>query len=122
MTDFKDDELEASIKSFLKKNLPSPPSASPDEIDIILRKIEPAPKLQLKWFAIPTVALAGLLVFWMSLQTPKMVPAPLSTTIVQPEVIVDQTVGMLDEDDFDLFDEESPTLEIGEDYLILAGL
>lgn len=118
MSDFKDDNL----KSFLKRNQPTPPSAKAEELSLILKKLEPTPKFQFKWFAIPTAALAGLLAFWFSMQTPEVDAPSAPRTIIQQQANNEQQVAMLGDDDFDLFEEEAPTLEVGEEYLTLAGL
>lgn len=118
MTDFKDNQL----KNFLQRHQPKSPTAPKDELGQILKQVEPKPSIRFNWFVIPTAIAAGLMAFWISMQPATEVsPPPVpSITEQQPEEL--NQVALIDDEDVDLFDDEKPTLEIGEDYLTLAGL
>lgn len=118
MSEFNNDNL----KNFLQRHQPKAPSAPGQELNQILKKIEPTSSFRYKWFLVPTAFAAGLMAFWISMQqSENNLPAPILTVKEQPALDSNQ-VALLDDEDFDLFEDEKPTLEIGEDYLTLAGL
>lgn len=118
MTDFKDNQL----KNFLQRHQPKAPPAPKEELVQILMQIEPPPSIRYKWFVFPTAIAAGLLAFWISMQpVTEVIPPPAQSITEQQSEDLNQ-VALIDDEDVDLFDDEKPTLEIGEDYLTLAEL
>lgn len=118
MKDFDDNNL----KSFLQRHQPKAPAGPEQELNQILKKIKPTSSFRFKWFAIPTAVAAGLMAFWISMQPSTLtVPTPEKSVSEQPIAEAPQ-VALLDDEDIDFFEDEKPTLEIGQDYLTLAGL
>lgn len=109
-----DDEL----NMFLKNNKPDHPSAQAYEFEQILRQLDIKDektnfftKISLGFV---TAAFVGLCIFM--LQSP-------SSSIINTSPVPNTTINAAaaDDDDIDFVDSELPTMDIGENYLNLAG-
>lgn len=127
------DSYDNNLKNFLKRNQPTAPAPDLNEFNQILSKVQPplAKSPFRSWFVVPTLIAASILAIWISVETPKNtnLPAPIaaavpidSRTVIDQDVELEVPVNSDEDDDTDLLAEELPTLEVGEDYLMLASL
>ncbi|OFZ28290.1 MAG: hypothetical protein A2622_04095 [Bdellovibrionales bacterium RIFCSPHIGHO2_01_FULL_40_29] len=106
MSQFNDDQL----KALLQKNQPKAPSAEDGEFSQILARAKTIEKsrFKLQWVGLGSAIAASFLAFWISIQQPNEL----------------QDIAMPTEqisDDFDLYNEEWPTMDVGEDFIELAS-
>ena len=107
-----DDEL----KAFMKNNQPEPPLAEAGELNALMRKLKletKQPETNSIWMWLATGVAASLFMFQFLTTTPTVTPAPLVTTAA--------TATVSTEDEEEYTEADVPTLDIGEEYLTLAG-
>lgn len=104
-----DDEL----KAFMKNNQPEAPAAEAGELNSIMRKLKleaKQPESNSVWMWLATGVAASLFMFQFLTTAPQVNTAPQMTT---------SAVSTEDEEEYTELD--VPTLDIGEEYLTLAG-
>lgn len=107
-----DDEL----NSFVKQNQPRPPDAEPQELNLLKRKLnleDKATELNSVWLWLVTGLAASVFIF--QFLTTNLTITP------EPAVTVAATTPTLIEEDDEFSEASAPTLDVGEDYLTLAG-
>lgn len=107
-----DDEL----NSFVKQHQPEPPQAEAHELNLLKRKLNLQDKQTESnsvWLWLATGLAASLFMFHFLTTNPAVTPeASLAATVTSPASV---------EEDDEYSEASSPTLDVGEDYLILAG-
>ena len=108
-----DDEL----KAFIKNNQPEAPQAEAGELNSIMRRLKletKQPESNSVWLWLATGVAASLFMFQFLTKAPVVNSAPQVTTAA--------TSAMSNDDDDEEYTElDVPTLDVGEEYLTLAG-
>lgn len=110
-----DDEL----KSFVKQNQPEAPKAESGELSSLMRKLklkEPEAQTNPMWMWLSTGIAASVFMFHFLVVNPINPTLP-EVTQINEGAAVPASVAIEEEEDFNA----APTLDIGEEYLTLAG-
>lgn len=110
-----DDEL----KSFIKEHQPQAPKADAGELNSLMRQLnlkQPESSSNTIWLWLSTGLAASLFMFHFLTVTPTITEPPVVTTAVTSET---QPVSVEEDDEYT--EASVPTLDVGEEYLTLAG-
>ncbi|MCM2352187.1 MAG: hypothetical protein NDI63_01130 [Pseudobdellovibrio sp.] len=110
-----DDEL----KSFIKENQPQAPKADAGELHSLMRQLkfkQPESSTNTTWLWLSTGLAASLFMFHFLTVAPTITEPPVATTAAAAP---SQPISIEEDDEYT--EASVPTLDIGEEYLTLAG-